>query len=179
MRNNIKGKVVIITGASSGIGKSCAFNFAQRGAKIVLVSRNREKLAKVESALKKMGVSTFARPTDISRYEDVKKMVKETLNHFGKIDILINNAGVVSRGLASSTPIIYLQKMMETNFYGTVYCIKEVYPYIKEQGGGIIVNVSSMAGLKGLPGRAFYSATKFAISGFYGSFFNRGRKRQY
>lgn len=170
MKFNFKDKVVIVTGASSGIGKSCVCRLAQEGAKVALVSRDKEALGKVNALCKEGRGASFIRPTDITKREDVEAMVREVIAHFGRIDILINNAGIGSRGLAISTPVEVLEKMIETNFYGSVYCLLAVYPYMKEQGGGVIVNVSSVAGLKAIPNQAFYSATKFALRGFSQAF---------
>jgi len=170
MRFTFKDKVVIVTGASSGIGKSCAYKLSQEGAKVVLVARNKVELDKVYDLCRESVGSSLIRLTDISNIKDVVAMVKEVVAYFGRIDILINNAGLGSRGLAVSTPIEALEKMMKTNFYGAVYCLREVYPYMKNQGGGIIVNISSMAGIKAMPSQAFYSATKFALRGFSEAF---------
>jgi len=170
MRFTFKDKVVIVTGASSGIGKSCAYKLIQEGAKVALVSRNKAELDKVHDLCKESAGSSLIRLTDIGNIEDVKAMVKEVVAYFGRIDILINNAGIGSKGLAISTPLEALEKMMKTNFYGAVYCLREVYPYMKKQGRGVIVNVSSIAGLKAIPNQAFYSATKFALRGFSDAF---------
>lgn len=170
MKFKFKDKVAVVTGASSGIGKSCVHRLAQEGAKVALVSRDKKELDKVCSLYKDTEGAFFVRPTDISKKEDVEAMVREVIAHFGRVDILINNAGAGSRGPAISTPFESLEKMIETNFYGAVHCLLEVYPYMKAQGTGVIVNVSSVAGFKAIPNQAFYSATKFALRGFSDAF---------
>jgi short-subunit dehydrogenase len=161
----MKDKVVIITGASSGIGKALAFEMAARGAKVVLAARSCDKLQEIESELKALGARVISIPTDVSREEDCRKLVTDTVQYFGRIDVLINNAGISMRALFEQSGLDVLRRLMEVNFWGTVYCTKFALPYLLKSKGSV-VGVSSIAGNKGLPGRTGYSASKFAIQGF-------------
>jgi short-subunit dehydrogenase len=163
---DFKNKVVIITGASSGIGKSCAEEFAKRGANLVLAARQFVTLCEITAALEqKYGIKALAVQMDVSQEEDCQNMIKQALLTFGKIDILINNAGIAQRALFTDLDVSVIRKVMEVNFYGTVYCTKFALPEILKTKGAI-VGVSSAAGYRGLPGRSAYSASKFALNGF-------------
>lgn len=160
----MKNKVVIITGASSGIGKACAETFAQKGADMVLAARSTEKLSLIENDLKK-DVNILTVKTDVSKKDDCQMLIEKTLEKFGKIDVLINNAGISMRSLFVDTDLSVLKKLMDVNFWGTVYCSKFAMPHLLKTKG-TLVGVSSIAGFQGLPGRAGYSASKFAMHGF-------------
>jgi short-subunit dehydrogenase len=157
-------KVVIITGASSGIGKALAFEFARRGDKLSLAARNAGMLKIIEGELKEMGVDVLTTPTDVSVEEDCKRLIERTMERFGRIDVLINNAGISMRALFSEVDLSVLKKLMDTNFWGTAYCSRYAIPHLLESKGSL-VGVSSIAGYKGLPGRTGYSASKFAMHG--------------
>ena len=161
----MKNKVVIITGASSGIGKACAIEFAMQGSNIVLAARNTEKLEEVKQEIIKLGVETICVKTDVSIEEDCKNLINQTYQTFGKIDVLINNAGISMRSLFIDTDISVLKKLMDINFWGTVYCTKYALPYLLETKGSL-VGIISIAGHVGLPGRTGYASSKFAVRGF-------------
>jgi short-subunit dehydrogenase len=161
----MKDKVVIITGASSGIGKALSFEMAGRGAIVVMAARSRESLSEIESELKNRGARVMAVQTDVSREDDCIRLVTETVREFGRIDILINNAGISMRALFEQAGIEVIRRLMDVNFWGTVYCTKHALPYLLHSKGSV-VGVSSIAGFKGLPGRTGYTASKFAIQGF-------------
>jgi short-subunit dehydrogenase len=161
----MKDKIVIITGASSGIGKALAFAFGQEGAKLVITGRKLDALNEVAQELNSAGIETLAVQADVSQEADNIKMVEETIKRFGKIDILINNAGISMRGMLADTDPAVIRQVMEINFYGTVYATKYALPYIKARQGSI-VGISSIAGYRGLPVRSGYSASKFAMNGF-------------
>jgi dehydrogenase/reductase SDR family member 7B len=161
----MKDKVVIITGASSGIGKALSFEMAARGAKIVLAARSKDKLSEIETFLKARGAEVIAIPTDVSLEDDCRRLITETVQYFGRIDILINNAGISMRALFEQSGLDVIRRLMEVNFWGTIYCTKFALPYLLQTKGSV-VGVSSIAGNKGLPGRTGYSASKFAIQGF-------------
>jgi len=161
----MKDKVVIITGASSGIGKALSFEMAARGARVVIAARSKDKLKEIETELKGRGASVIAIPTDVSLEEDCRRLVAETVQYFGRIDVLINNAGISMRALFQQSGLDVIRRLMEVNFWGTIYCTKFALPYLM-QSKGSVVGVSSIAGYKGLPGRSGYSASKFAIQGF-------------
>jgi len=163
--NKMKDKVVIITGASSGIGEALAQRFAMLGAKVVIAARNFEKLNKLADELKKKASDVLAVKTDVSNESDCRNLINETVIKFGKIDVLINNAGISMRALFEETDLNVIRKLMDVNFWGTVYCTKFALPHLLESKGSVI-GVSSIAGYKGLPGRAGYSASKFAMQGF-------------
>lgn len=160
-----KNKVVIITGASSGIGLACAKSFFEAGAKVVLAARSEEILMEIIKGLDCTGKSCLAVKTDVTVQEDCKQMVEQTLKKFGKIDILVNNAGISMRALFQDVRMDVLQKVMDVNFWGTVYCTKYALPEILKTKG-TVVGISSIAGFHGLPGRSAYSASKFAMQGF-------------
>ncbi len=160
----MKDKVVIITGASSGIGEACAIVFAEKGAKVVLAARNKEKLVGVLNELQRKGAAVLAVTCDVSIEADCKKLIEETLNVYGRIDVLINNAGLSMRALFADLDLKVLHQLMNTNFWGTVYCTKYALPSLL-QNHGSVVGISSIAGKKGLPGRTGYAASKFAMEG--------------
>lgn len=161
----MKDKVVIITGASSGIGKALAAQFAKKHAIVVLAARNEEKLLQAQEQLKKFNSVTLAVPTDVSKEEDCKNLIEQTVSHFGKVDILINNAGISMRALFADLDLTVIRRLMDVNFWGTVYCTKFAEPFLVAQKG-TVVGIISIAGYQGLPGRTGYSASKYAIRGF-------------
>lgn len=161
----MKDKIVIVTGASSGIGKALAFEFGSRGAKIVLAARNLDKLREVESKLKEQGVEALSVKTDVSIEEDCKQLVSKCVDRFGGVDVLINNAGISMRALFQDLELSVLKRLMDVNFWGTVYCTKYALPHLLESKGSV-VGVISIAGYIGLPARTGYSASKYAIRGF-------------
>ena len=161
----MKNKVIIITGASSGIGRALAFEAAKRKAKLVLAARNSEKLKALAEELQKQQIELLTVSTDVSKEEDCKSLIDQAVGRFGKIDVLINNAGISMRALFADTSLDVIRQLMDTNFWGTVQCTKYALPHLLEAHGSV-VGVSSIAGYKGLPGRTGYSASKFAIQGF-------------
>ena len=163
---DFKNKVVVITGASSGIGKALAEEMAKRGASLVLGARQFVTLCEITSALeKKYEIKAVAVQADVSKEEDCIMLVKQALVTFGKIDVLINNAGISMRALFNDLDLKVLKNLMDVNFWGTVYCTKHALPEILKTQGSI-VGVSSIAGYRGLPGRTGYSSSKFAMNGF-------------
>lgn len=163
--SSISNKVVVITGASSGIGKATALEAAINGAQLVLGARRQKTLFDVVDQCKKYGAQAIGVVSDVSKEEDCRKLIEEALNHFGRIDVLINNAGISMRALFEKTDLSVLRKLMDVNFWGTVYCTKYALPELLKNKGSV-VGVSSVAGYKGLPGRTGYSASKFAMQGF-------------
>ena len=160
----MKDKVIIITGATSGIGRALAFECASRGARLVISARNNEKLMEVSEDLLRTGIRILPVKADVSVEEDCRELIRRTIEEYGCIDILINNAGISMRALFEEVDLNVLRKLMDTNFWGTVYCSKFALPYLLESKGSL-VGVSSIAGYKGLPGRTGYSSSKFAIQG--------------
>ncbi|HEU5053677.1 MAG TPA: SDR family oxidoreductase [Hanamia sp.] len=156
-------KIVVITGGTDGIGKALVAGFLHKGASVSTCSRTEEKL----SSLKKefSGKSLFTMTADVSNEVDCRNFIERTLEHFGKIDILINNAGISMRAEFKDTDLDTLKKVMDINFWGAVYCTKFALDSIIKNKGSI-VGVSSVAGFRGLPGRSGYSASKFALNGW-------------
>lgn len=159
----LKGKVAIITGASSGIGMACARLFAAQGAQLVLAARSIEKLEALRLELGNENILTVK--TDVSKEEDCHQMVEDCIQRFGRIDILINNAGISMRALFKDLDLAVLHRLMDVNFWGCVYCTKYALPYLLRSKGSV-VGVSSISGFKGQPARSGYSASKFAMNGF-------------
>ncbi len=154
---DIRGKVVLITGASEGIGAACADAFRRRGARLALIARNEDKLAGVA------GEDALAIPGDLTRENDRRRAVERTLEAYGQIDILINNAGVGLYAPAWSAPLDQVRCMFELNFIAPLAMIQLVTPHMRRRKGGMIVNVGSIAGKVTLPWLTLYSASKYAL----------------
>ena len=157
------GKVVVITGASSGIGKAVAVKYAMEGWNVVIAARRIELLQELEQRLQKQNILSVK--TDVSVESDCKNLIDQAVAKFGKIDVLINNAGISMRALFNDTDLQVMQKVMSVNYWGTVFCTKYALPYLLDSRGSLI-GVISVGGFIGLPGRSGYSASKFAIRGF-------------
>lgn len=158
-------KVIIITGASSGIGLALAKEYARNDNALVLGARNIEKLKALAIEIKDKCHAVVPVKTDVSKENDCKNLILKAVEDFGQIDILINNAGISMRAIFEETEILVIKKLMDVNFYGTVYCTKFALPFLLKSKGSV-VGVSSIAGYKGLPGRTGYSSSKFAMYGF-------------
>jgi len=161
----MKNKIAIITGASSGIGLATVREFANRGAKVVLAARNKQKIDEEVGRLKAQGCEALAVQTDVSDENSCKHLIEKTVASFGQIDILINNAGISMRAIFEDLDLTVLKKLMDTNFWGTVYCTKYALPYLLKSKGSV-AGVTSIAGFVGLPARTGYSASKYAMKGF-------------
>jgi len=159
----VKNKIVVITGASSGIGRALAVECAAKGALLSLGARRTELLDELQKQLP--GAKILITKTDVANEADCKLLIEETIKRFGRIDVLINNAGISMRALFEDVDLNVIRQLMEVNFFGTVYCSKYALPYLLETKGSL-VGVISIAGYVGLPGRTGYSASKFAIRGF-------------
>jgi short-subunit dehydrogenase len=161
----MKNKVVVITGGSSGIGRALAEEFGAHGSKILITGRNSEQLENTVRDLKGKGIIIEGFVSDVSVEEDNKRMAVEAIRKFGTIDVLINNAGISMRALFEEVDLDVIKKVMDINFYGVLYATKYCLPEIIKNKGSVI-GISSIAGYRGLPGRAGYSASKFALNGF-------------
>lgn len=156
-------KVVVITGASSGIGKALAEKYAAEGWNLVLAARREELLSEIQGKLKNVEVLTVK--TDVTVEDDCKNLMLRAIEKFGKIDVLINNAGISMRALFNDVDLDVLRRLMDVNFWGTVYCTKYALPHLLKTKGSV-VGIISVGGHIGLPGRTGYSASKFAVRGF-------------
>jgi hypothetical protein len=163
---NFKNNVVVITGASSGIGEATAIQFAKKGANIVLVARRKDRLEEVDKKLSKYLIKTLVHVCDVSDKEQVKQMSEKVIDTFSKIDILVNNAGFVIYGNVKELSIEDIESQMKTNYFGMINCTKYFLPHFLKQNSGHMVNVASVGGSFGVPGIASYCATKFAMLGF-------------
>ena len=156
-------KVIAITGGTDGIGRALVEQFLAKGATVSTCSRTPEKLAQLENDFP--GKALFTVVADVSKEEDCKNFINKTIEKYNGIDVLINNAGISMRALFKDTELTTLKRLMDTNFWGTVYCTKFALEFILANKG-VIVGVSSIAGYRGLPGRSGYSASKSAIIGW-------------
>jgi dehydrogenase/reductase SDR family member 7B len=161
----VKDKVVLITGASSGIGKALAVAFAAKGSKVMMGARSLEQLTEVGEEIRKAGGTVAWTKLDVTVQQDCEQFVEAAVKAFGRVDILINNAGISMRALFQDLEVGVIERLMQVNFFGTVYCTKAALDEIVKNKGSI-VGISSIAGYRGLPGRTGYSASKFAMHGF-------------
>lgn len=163
MNNYFLNKTILITGATSGIGKAMAILFLSKGAKVSICGRNSENLKAFEEEINNTNLYTVQ--ADVSKENDCKNFIEKSLSRFNSIDILINNAGISMRAMFQDVDLNVLRQSMDINYWGTVYCTKFALPYIKKSKGSIL-GISSIAGYKGLPCRTGYSSSKFAMQGF-------------
>ena len=163
MNDFFKDKVVVVSGGTDGIGKALVEKFLISGAKVATCARHHDKLYRLQSEFPSYPLHAVL--ADVSIENDCRNFIESTIKVFGGIDILINNAGVSMRGLLKDTEVDVIKRLMETNFYGSVYCTKFALNAIIERKGSV-VGVSSIAGYRGLPGRSGYSASKFALQGW-------------
>lgn len=162
----MKNKVVIVTGASSGIGKALAERYHRAGSHTVLAARSTDKLKAIASEMDQIGEGeTLCVSTDVSKQADCENLIAQTIEKFGRIDVLVNNAGISMRALVKDLEVSVIEQVMQINFFGTVYCTHAALPHLLKSKGSI-VGVSSIAGYRGLPARSGYSASKFAMHGF-------------
>lgn len=162
---DFKDRVVIVTGGSSGIGKEVAREFLRHGARVTISGRNEEQLQQTAEELRKDGGEVLTVQSDVSIERDCVRLINETLNRYGRIDVLVNNAGISMRALFADLNLDVIRQVMDINFWGTVYCTKYALPWLLKNKG-VVVGISSIAGIKGLPARTGYSASKFAMHGF-------------
>lgn len=167
---------MVVTGASSGIGRALSLEGMARGYHVVMAARNEEAM---QSAVREGAFSSdqyHIVRTDVTDRDDCRRLIEETLLRFSRIDVLINNAGVSMRALFESTDLSVLERLLQVNFWGAVYCTHYAMPHLLKSKGSV-VGVSSIAGYKGLPGRTGYSASKFAMHGFLESLRIENRKK--
>ncbi len=160
---NIKGKVVVITGASSGIGEATALLLAERGAKVVLGARRPERLEALATRINATGGEAIYASTDVKRREDLLRLVELGLERYGKLDVLVNNAGIGPISPLDELRVEDWEEMIDINIKGVLYGIAAALPVFRKQNFGHFVNIASTAGLKTVPNQAVYSGTKFAV----------------
>lgn len=159
-----KDKVIIVTGAGSGIGLASARLFAELGAKVVMAARSYDVLRQEASKMHNPD-DILCVKTDVSVEDECRNLIERTVERFGKIDVLVNNAGISMRAMFNDLDLQVIHRLMDTNFYGTVNCTKFALPYLL-QSHGSVVGVISIAGFNPLPARTGYSSSKYAIRGF-------------
>jgi len=161
----MKNSVVLITGGTSGIGRACALEFGRAGARVVITGRDAARLAATAAELAAAGIEYRTVRGDVGIVADADRAVADTIAAFGRLDVLINNAGLSMRARFADVEVKVIEQLMQTNFFGTVYVTKAALPHLLASKG-TIVGISSIAGFRGLPGRTGYSASKFAMNGF-------------
>ncbi len=163
MHPHFKDKVVIITGSSMGIGKTLALQLAQSGAKVVLNGRNQGRLDQAEADLKEMGFAPLAIQGDIGSWEDAKRLIDDTVAHFGRLDLLINNAAMTTRGKFETVEPYVFEKLFQVNVMGSIFTTRAALDALKASKGGVVM-IGSLAGLYGLPYNSLYSMTKMSLT---------------
>jgi dehydrogenase/reductase SDR family protein 7B len=161
----MKDKVVLITGGTSGIGRACAVVFGQAGARVAITGRDETRLRETAQHLTSLGIKCLPVRADVGVAADSERAVAETISAFGQLDVLLNNAGISMRARFQDVDLSVIERLMQTNFFGTVYTTKFALPHLLASKGSV-VGISSIAGYRGLPGRTGYSASKFAMHGF-------------
>lgn len=161
----LKDKIAIITGGTRGIGFETAKTFLENGAKVIILGSREESVEKALAELKKAGFNTEGFWPNLSSYDEIKKMVDQVLEKHGRIDILINNAGISAKGPIEDTDVADFEKIFDLNVQAIFRMIKAVVPAMKKQGGGVILNTSSMVSIYGQPSGVGYPASKFAVNG--------------
>jgi NADP-dependent 3-hydroxy acid dehydrogenase YdfG len=163
MSDNIRGKVVVITGASSGLGEAAARLLSAEGATVVLGARRVDRLKSLADELTGKGGKALAIETDVADRDQVKGLVEMAVKTYGRVDVILNNAGLMPQSLLASLKVDEWDRMIDVNIKGVLYGIAAVLPHMQRQKSGHIINVSSVAGHKVGPGAAVYAATKFAV----------------
>ncbi len=165
MAQDLAGIVAVVTGASAGIGRATALAMARQGARVVLAARRRDRLEALAREIRAAGSQALVVPADVARREDVRTVIGSAIEGLGRLDILVNNAGLGHYAPLEETPPEVFQYLWDVNVMGMVYGIQEALPFMRRQGRGHILNVSSVAGKRGGAGNSAYNATKFAQIG--------------
>ena len=173
--NRLKGKIAVVTGSSSGIGKAMALRFAQEGATVVVAARRIDKCEETVAQIESAGGRALALQTDIADEPQVDRLIAETIRRYGRLDILVNNAGIFGGRRLAETSTDSFDDVMRTNVRGTFFCCRAGFAQMKKQGGGMIINMSSVAGVQAWSGTGTYSASKHAIMALTKSLADEGR----
>lgn len=167
MIRRLSGTTAVITGATSGIGRETALEFARAGVSVAVAGRREERLRQLVSEIESIGGHALAVVTDVAEGAQVDHLIETAVKHFGRIDTLVNNAGVGLAGRFDQTTLEDFRRVIDVNFWGAVYASRAAVPRMLEQrGGGVIINVSSIFGKRGVPFQTAYCASKFALAGF-------------
>ena len=158
----LRGAVVAVTGASAGIGRECVLAFAREGSRVAAAARRLDRLEALATEVRALGAEVLVLKTDVGDAEEVRRFVQATVDRFGRLDVLVNNAGYGVRGTVEETPASAYERLMRVNYLGTVYGCQAAIPIMRRQGAGVIINVSSIVGHRALAGGAAYAATKAA-----------------
>jgi NADP-dependent 3-hydroxy acid dehydrogenase YdfG len=161
--SNIQDKVVIITGVSSGIGESTAKELASKGAKLVLAARREDRLKKLQDEIQSSGGQAIYKVTDVTSRQQMEELAEYALKEFGKIDVLVNNAGIMPQAFLAENKVDEWDKMIDVNIKGVLYAIAAIVPSMRECKSGHVINLSSVAGHNIYPGGTVYCGTKFAV----------------
>ena len=173
--HRLKEKVAIVTGSSSGIGKAIALRFGAEGAKVVVTARRMARCEQTVEQIAKAGGEAWAIQTDVADERQVERLIEETVMHYGRLDILVNNAGVIAGWRLAETTTKSFDEVMNVNLRGTFFCCRAGFKHMKKQGGGTIINMSSVAGLQAWTGTGTYSASKHGIMALTKSLADEGR----
>jgi 3-oxoacyl-[acyl-carrier protein] reductase len=168
-------RVAIVTGSSSGIGKAIALRFGEEEAKVVVTARRLKLCEQTVAQIRKKGGEAWAVQTDVADEAQVERLIKETVKRYGRLDILVNNAGIGGGGPLAETTTKAFDEVMRTNLYGTFFCCRAGFTQMKKQGGGVIINMSSIAGVQAWAGTGTYSASKHGILALTKALADEGR----
>jgi 3-oxoacyl-[acyl-carrier protein] reductase len=171
----LRDKVVIVTGGSSGIGKAIALRFGQEGATLVIAARRLPLCEQTASQIRMQGGEAWAIQADVADEQQVERLITATVGHYGRIDILVNNAGIGGGSRVADTSTEAFDQVMNVNLRGTFFCCRAGFRQMKQQGGGVIINISSVAGVQAWAGTGTYSASKHGIMALTKSLADEGR----
>jgi 3-oxoacyl-[acyl-carrier protein] reductase len=173
--NRLRDKVAVVTGSSSGIGKAIALRFGAEGAKVVIAARRMALCEQTANQIRKSGGEAWAIQTDVADERQVERLIEETVKRNGRLDILVNNAGIFGGKRLADTTTKDFDEVMNVNLRGTFFCCRAGFAQMKKQGGGTIINMSSVAGLQAWAGTGTYSASKHGIMALTKSLADEGR----
>ncbi|MBI5855222.1 MAG: SDR family oxidoreductase [Nitrospirae bacterium] len=173
--SRLAGKIAVVTGSSSGIGKAIALTFAREGATVVIAARRTVLCQQVAEQIRRLGGTALAIPTDVTDEGQVDHLMAETVRRYGRLDLLMNNAGIVAGGRLAELSTTVFDQVMNTNLRGTFLCCRAGFQQMKQTGGGTILNMSSVAGVQAWAGTGVYSASKFGIMALTKALADEGR----